>query len=143
MNKISVSGYKNYRKPLQAKDLETMFNQTPVLTRLGGACLVFGKFVGVLAIPAVFIPGLHSVAIFLVILWGGLVFTCIALCSYEHFRKKDIATDNDELELISGLVLENRDLRRQLADQQKEEISRNEKLDDRLANPKKVVQMFR
>ncbi len=142
MNKVSVSGYKTYRKPLQAKDFETMFNQTPVLTRVGGACLVFGKFVGLLAIPAIFIPALHSVAIFLVIFWGGLVFTCIALCSYEHFRKKNVATDKDKLELISGLVLENRDLRRQLADKQEEKIDRYVEPDDPLAKPRKVIQMF-
>jgi hypothetical protein len=144
MNQISVSRYGHRQPRLQAKDFENMFNQTPVLTRLGGACLVCGKFVGLMAIPAVFIPALNSIAIFLVITWGGLVFTCIALCSYEHFRKKSIQTNSEKLELINDLVFENPDLRRQLTDRLGEEIN-----DDDLnpaadaAKPKRVIQLFR
>ena len=110
----SVTGYRNHRAPLNVNDLEKIINQVPVLTKLGGACLVCGKFVGVLAIPAVFIPELNSLAIFLVISWGGLVFTSIALCSYEHFRKKSVQTDEEKLALINDLIYENPNLRHQL-----------------------------
>ena len=117
----SVTGYRNHRAPLNVDDLGKIVNQIPVLTKLGGACLVCGKFVGVLAIPAVFIPGLNSLAIFLVVCWGGLVFTSIALCSYEHFRKKSVQTDEEKLALINDLIYENPNLRFQLEQEIEEE----------------------
>jgi hypothetical protein len=58
------------------------------LTRVGALCFVFGKLMGILAIPAAFIPSLNLFVVPLVIIWGSMVFTAIVLCSVDHYRKK-------------------------------------------------------
>jgi len=58
------------------------------LTRVGALCFVFGKLMGILAIPAAFIPALNAFVVPLVIIWGSMVFTAIILCSVDHYRKK-------------------------------------------------------
>ncbi|MBN2808292.1 MAG: hypothetical protein JXR80_02235 [Deltaproteobacteria bacterium] len=115
MSRPQVRGYKNSYSSLNITDIGKIIEEIPTLTKLGGVCLVTGKFVGILAIPAVFIPALNSLAIFLVITWGGLVFTSIALCSYEHFREKKICTDQEKIALVKQLLSENQDLREHLA----------------------------
>ena len=122
MNRPQIRGYrpqvKGYRpaySPLNVSDIGSMIEAIPTLTKIGGVCLVTGKFFGVLAIPAVFIPALNSVAIFLVIAWGGLVFTSIALCSYEHFREKKVETKSEKMAILNQFISKNPALREQLA----------------------------
>lgn len=115
MSRPKVRGYVTQKNSLDITEVGKIINDIPKLTKLGGICLVTGKFVGVLAIPAVFIPALNSLAIFLVITWGGLVFTSIALCSYEHFRDKNICNNSDKIAVVKQMILENQDLREHLA----------------------------
>lgn len=115
MNRPQVKGYRTPQHPLNISDIGNIIEEIPTLTKIGGICLVTGKFFGVLAIPAVFIPALHSIAIVLVVCWGTLVFTSITLCSYEHFSKKKIETEAEKMVLINQLISRNPALREQLA----------------------------
>jgi len=95
---------RNYRQPAPdaADFLETIQN-IPVLTKIGDLCLVMGKFFGVMAIPAAFIPALNILVIPLIVAWGGFVFIAIALCSVDHFHHKKLATSEDKLVTITDV----------------------------------------
>ena len=56
MNRPQIRGYRTPYKPLEISDIGNIIEQIPTLTKIGGICLVTGKFAGVLAIPAIFIP---------------------------------------------------------------------------------------
>ncbi len=108
MNRQQITGYQPANRTSGREvDVSGIISGLPTLTKIGGACLIAGKFVGLLAIPAVFIPALHSIGIILVITWGALVFTSIILCSYEHFRKKDHETTQEKVLLLQKLLKEN------------------------------------
>ena len=74
----------------QPKDFIEIIRSISPLTRVGALCFVFGKLMGILALPAAFIPSLGMFVVPLVIIWGSLVFTAIVLCSIDHYRKKRI-----------------------------------------------------
>ncbi len=116
MNRPRVRGYQPvYNSSLQKQtDIISIVSSIPPLTRVGGVCLIAGKFVGLLAIPAVFIPSLQSIGIILVITWGALVFTAIVLCSYEHFRNQKIDTETAKMSLIQEMISTSPELREQL-----------------------------
>ena len=116
MERPRVRGYRPVYGPAAQKqtDIISIIATIPPLTRVGGVCLIAGKFVGLLAVPAVFIPSLHSIGIILVITWGALVFTSIVLCSYEHFRSTKVESKTEKIALIQGLIAENPDLREEL-----------------------------
>lgn len=116
MQRAQVRGYSYPQKNLDINGIGAMISKTPPLTQMGAVCLICGKFFGLLAIPAVFIPELNCLAIFLVCTWGGLVFSAIALCSYEHFREKKVDNEAEKLAFISELLHENPGLREQLKD---------------------------
>ena len=115
MNNPQVRGYRNPYRNLSPIDVGNFIEKIPHFTKIGGVCLITGKFVGLLAIPAAFIPSLNSIAIILVITWGALVFTSIALCSYEHFREKKVETEAEKMAYINQLISDNPTLREQLA----------------------------
>jgi len=125
MDRPRISGYQSVRYPGRNQaDIIGVINNLPILTKLGGGCLIVGKFVGLLAIPAVFIPSLHSLGIILIITWGSLVFTSIVFCSYEHFREKKVGrNEGQKMALIQELLAENPDLRRELATTLEREIN--------------------
>ncbi|MBN2705991.1 MAG: hypothetical protein JXR89_06095 [Deltaproteobacteria bacterium] len=130
MERPQVRGYSRPSHNLEARDFATIISKVPPLTQMGAVCLICGKFVGLLAVPAVFIPALNSLAIFLVCSWGGLVFCAIALCSYEHFREKKVSDNQEKMALISELLHENPGLRHQLKDELEEEEQRRYQLDE-------------
>ena len=117
MNRPRISGYQPVHGSGQNQaDLAGIISKLPTLTKIGGGCLIAGKFVGLLAIPAVFIPALHSIGIILIITWGSLVFASIVLCSYEHFRQKKTSGSREQkLALIQELLAESPNLREELA----------------------------
>jgi len=65
------------------------------LTKLGALCLITGKFFMFMAVAGIFVPSLNAYAIPCTIIWGGLVFTCIILCSVDHYlHKRKVAEGN-------------------------------------------------
>jgi hypothetical protein len=72
----------------QPKDFIEIIRSISPLTRVGALCFVFGKLMGILALPAAFIPSLSMFVVPLVIIWGSMVFTAIVLCSIDHYHKK-------------------------------------------------------
>ncbi len=95
---------RNYRQPAPdaANFIETI-QKIPVLTKIGALCLVMGKFFGIMAIPAAFIPALNILVIPFIVAWGGFVFIAIALCSVDHFHHKKLATSDDKLVTITDV----------------------------------------
>lgn len=92
----------NYHQPAtDATDFLEIIQNIPVLTKIGALCLVMGKFFGIMAIPAAFIPALNILVIPFVVAWGGFVFIAIALCSVDHFYHKKLATSDDKLVTIT------------------------------------------
>ena len=69
-------------------DMLEVIQKIPTLTKIGAICLVMGKFMGIMAIPAAFIPSLNVLVVPLIIIWGSFVFLSVALCSVDHFRKR-------------------------------------------------------
>ena len=117
MNQPLISGYRPpNERPLNQANFSEIVKQLPIRTKIGGSCLIAGKFVGLLAIPTVFIPSLHIFGIILVIIWGGLVFTAITLCTYEHFHSTQCKSDEKkQLDLIQNLLATNPTLRQELS----------------------------
>ena len=72
----------------QPRDFLEIIHSISPLTRVGALCFIFGKLMGILALPAAFIPSLNMFVVPLVIIWGSMVFTAIGLCSIDHYRKK-------------------------------------------------------
>ena len=136
----SYRGYQPQRRNLEINDITSMINKTPALTQMGAVCLICGKFVGLLAIPCVFIPELNCLAVFLLCSWGGLVFSSIALCSYEHFREKKIDGEQEKLAFISDLLHERPELKKHLADSLQEEEPKYE-LED-VCQSQKVIRLY-
>ncbi|MEA1923432.1 MAG: hypothetical protein U9N63_12345 [Pseudomonadota bacterium] len=87
-------GYQND----ESTDIIELIQSIPTLTKLGAIFLVMGKFMGIMAIPAAFIPSLNMLVIPLVIAWGGLVFISIILCSVDHFQKKRLEANKATLD---------------------------------------------
>ncbi|NPA25959.1 MAG: hypothetical protein GXO34_09050 [Deltaproteobacteria bacterium] len=141
MNKPSVRGYQPAYGPhaRQQTDIISIIASIPPLTRVGGLCLIAGKFVGLLAIPAVFIPSLNAIGIILVITWGALVFTAIVLCSYEHFRSRKVENETEKMALIKELIAENPSLREQLSESLKSNDGEPE--DEELYARRKVIHL--
>lgn len=93
---------RNYHQPTpDAGDFLDMVQKIPVLTKVGALCLIMGKFFGVMAIPAAFIPALNILVVPFIVAWGGFVFIAIALCSVDHFHHKKLATREDKLVTIT------------------------------------------
>ncbi|MCD6532948.1 MAG: hypothetical protein J7L25_02570 [Deltaproteobacteria bacterium] len=90
-------GYQND----ESTDALEIIQSIPTLTKLGAIFLVMGKFMGIMAIPAAFIPALNMLVIPLVIAWGGMVFISIILCSVDHFQKKKIVANQEKRTSIS------------------------------------------
>ena len=91
-------GYQND----DAADMLEIIQRIPTLTKIGAILLVMGKFMGIMAIPAAFIPSLNVLVFPLIIAWGGLVFLSITLCSVDHFRKKKLETNQEKVSKISA-----------------------------------------
>ncbi len=90
---MTASQIRRYSRGYQAignepADFITVIQSISPLTRVGALCFIFGKVMGILAIPAAFIPSLNLFVVPLVIIWGSMVFTAIILCSADHYRKK-------------------------------------------------------
>jgi len=81
----------------QTTDFLGIIQSISPLTRVGALCFIFGKIMGILALPAAFIPALNLFVVPLVIIWGSMVFTAIALCSVDHYRKRRAETDNEKI----------------------------------------------
>ncbi|HDS16977.1 MAG TPA: hypothetical protein ENN66_10330 [Proteobacteria bacterium] len=141
MSRPRVRGYNHPGQDLKIDDIASLISKVPPLTQLGALCLISGKFVGLLAIPVVFIPALNSLAIFLVITWGGLVFTSIALCSYEHFREKKTSTEKEKLDLINNLIDESPSLRTMLVDELQSAHNSDSMKHDEFREHRKVIQL--
>jgi hypothetical protein len=115
MNQPLISGYHTPNKHSHSQaSFSEIVKQLPIRTKIGGSCLIAGKFVGVLAIPTVFIPSLHIFGIVLVIIWSGLIFTAITLCTYEHFHNDQGANEKSQIDLIQNLLATNPALRQEL-----------------------------
>lgn len=93
-------------QPREAADFLEIIQSIPTLTKLGAVFLVMGKFMGVMAIPAAFIPSLNVLVVPLIFAWGSLVFCAIGLCSVDHFRKKKAAQAAAEESLVSEESIE-------------------------------------
>ena len=89
-------------------DFITVIQSISPLTRVGALCFIFGKFMGILAIPAAFIPSLNLFVVPLVIIWGSMVFTAIILCSADHYRKKKAETTAGEVDNHAFAEIESR-----------------------------------
>lgn len=105
-------GYQND----ESADILEIIQKIPTLTKIGAVCLVMGKFFGIMAIPAAFIPALNILVIPLVITWGGLVFLAVALCSVDHFQKKKLEENTVKTNSSSATIEEIPQLRDQLLD---------------------------
>lgn len=117
---------RNYRQPVpDAADFLETIQKIPVLTKIGALCLVMGKFFGVMAIPAAFIPALNILVVPFIVAWGGFVFIAIALCSVDHFHHKKLATSDDKLVTITEIPEE----APQLLDQLRKKFSKPEEDD--------------
>ena len=113
-------GYQND----DSADMLELIQKIPTLTKIGAICLVMGKFMGIMAIPAAFIPSLNVLVIPLIIIWGSFVFLSVALCSVDHFRKRKLESNQEKMDAISAMIDESPELRDQLLDeldQQKED----------------------
>ena len=95
-------------------DILEIIQKIPTMTKIGAICLVMGKFFGILAIPAAFIPSLNILVVPLIITWGSFVFVSIALCSADHFRKKKLETNKEKMDAISSMIEESTELKDQL-----------------------------
>ncbi len=108
---------------VNSTDILENIQKIPTLTKIGAICLVMGKFFGILAIPAAFIPSLNILVVPLIIVWGSFVFVSIALCSVDHFRKKKLESNKEKMDVISSMIEESPELKDQLLhelDQQEE-----------------------
>ncbi|MBN2705848.1 MAG: hypothetical protein JXR89_05340 [Deltaproteobacteria bacterium] len=101
----------------EAADFIEIVQSIPTLTRLGAVLLVMGKLMGVMAIPAAFIPSLNILVVPLIFAWGSLVFCSIALCSVDHFRKKKARSEKEQMELIATMIEETPALREKLQEE--------------------------
>lgn len=113
-------GYQNN----DSADMLEVIRKIPTLTKIGAICLVMGKFMGIMAIPAAFIPSLNVLVVPLIVTWGSFVFLSVALCSVDHFRKRKLETNQEKMDAISAMIDETPELRDQLLDeldQQEEE----------------------
>ena len=97
----------------EAADFIEIIQSIPTLTKLGAVLLVMGKFMGIMAVPAAFIPSMNILVVPLIIAWGSLVFCSILLCSVDHFRKKKHSQE-DQVDIIDELTAENAELADQL-----------------------------
>ncbi|MCD6292926.1 MAG: hypothetical protein J7M09_05660 [Deltaproteobacteria bacterium] len=86
-------GYQND----SSTDVIGLIQSIPTLTKLGAVFLVLGKFMGIMAIPAAFIPELNLLVVPLLIAWGGFVFISIVLCSVDHFQKKKLESKRESI----------------------------------------------
>lgn len=107
-------GYQND----ESTDIIELIQSIPTLTKLGAIFLVMGKFMGIMAIPAAFIPSLNILVVPLIIAWGGLVFISIALCSVDHFQKKKLEANKEKIDTIPTTIEETS----QLGDQLQENV---------------------
>lgn len=98
-------------------DILEIIQKIPTLTKIGAICLVMGKFMGIMAIPAAFIPSLNILVVPLIIAWGSFVFLSVALCSVDHFRKRKLETNQEKMDAISAMIDETPELRNQLMDE--------------------------
>ena len=80
----------------QPRDFLEIVHSISPLTRVGALCFIFGKLVGILALPAAFIPSLNILVVPLVIIWGGMVLTAICLCSVDHYRKQENESEHQQ-----------------------------------------------
>lgn len=106
-------GYQNN----DSADIFELIQSIPTLTKIGAICLVLGKFMGIMAIPAAFIPALNILVVPLIFAWGSLVVCAIALCSVDHFKKKKLESNNEKVKNISSLLQESPELEEQLLDE--------------------------
>ena len=114
---------RNYHQPTpDAADFLETIQKIPVLTKIGALCLIMGKFFGVMAIPAAFIPALNILVIPFIVAWGGFVFIAIALCSVDHFHHKKLATSEDKLVTITDAA----ETAPQLIDQTRDKLAKPE-----------------
>ncbi len=108
---MTASQIRRYSQGYQAignepADFLAVIHAISPMTRVGALCFIFGKFMGILAIPAAFIPALNLFVIPLVIIWGSMVFTAIVLCSVDHYRKKkaEAGTETTLTKVGSGVT---------------------------------------
>lgn len=98
----------------ESTDIIELIQSIPTLTKLGAIFLVMGKFMGIMAIPAAFIPSLNILVVPLIIGWGGFVFICIVLCSVDHFQKKKLEANKEKIDTITTTIEETSQLKDQL-----------------------------
>jgi len=95
-------------------DIFELIQSIPTLTKIGAICLVLGKFFGVMAIPAAFIPALNILVVPLIFAWGSFVFFAIALCSVDHFKKKKLGSQKEKQAEVTAMIEETPELRDQI-----------------------------
>ena len=116
---MSPSQIRNYSRNYgYQKDESTyifeLIQSIPTLTKIGAICLVLGKFFGIMAIPAAFIPSLNILVVPLIFAWGSFVFVAIALCSVDHFKKKKLENNQEKLDAVAAMIQEAPELRDQI-----------------------------
>ena len=109
-------GYQND----ESKDIIELIQSIPTLTKIGAIFLVMGKFMGIMAIPAAFIPSLNILVVPLIVSWGGFVFISIVLCSVDHFQKKKLEANKEKVSPTSATIVELPQLLYQLPENQTE-----------------------
>jgi hypothetical protein len=109
-------GYQND----ESTDIIELIQSIPTLTKIGAIFLFMGKFMGIMAIPAAFIPALNILVIPLIIAWGGLVFISITLCSVDHFQKKKLEAKKEKIDTITTTIEETSQLKDQLQENEHE-----------------------
>ncbi len=104
----------------ESTDIIELVQSIPTLTKIGALFLVMGKFMGIMAIPAAFIPALNILVVPLIIAWGGLVFVSIILCSVDHFQKKKLEANQEKIDTITTTIEETSQLKDQLQENEHE-----------------------
>jgi hypothetical protein len=67
-----------------------------ILTKIGTLCLVIGKLFMIVAVAAIFVPGLQAWAVPGLVVWGSLVTTTIILCTVDHYLVSPKKTGSDK-----------------------------------------------
>jgi len=96
-------------------DYKNILESITPLTKIGIVIFIIGKIIGIMAVPAVFIPTLQMFAIPLIICWSSCIIVTIVICTYDHFKKTNQDyKGKDKIEQIKKWLNENPDLKDQI-----------------------------
>jgi len=96
-------------------DYKNILESITPLTKIGIVIFIIGKIIGIMAVPAVFIPTLQMFAIPLIICWSSCIIVTIGICTYDHFKKTNQDyKGKDKIEQIKKWLNENPDLKDQI-----------------------------